>query len=248
MYNGDTTYAPSATTTALQQKVNKASTTTHLAVTSPTQPSGLPQGSAVTVAGTKMTLTATITVNAPGSGAPTGTVTFTDGATTLCSNAPLSPSGTATCATTYSAAGKHSILATYSGDNNYSGGSASLTLYVDTNISQYLHNGVYNLTNVNLSGGYFVGVNLSGANLSNGVFSGANFSYANLSGANLTNGNFSNANFTGANLTNANLTQTNLIGATGLTAQQLGGVTWFKTTCPDNTNSSKDGGTCVGHL
>ena len=26
------------------------------------------------------------------------------------------------------------------------------------------------------------------------------------------------------------------------------GATWGKTICPDGTNSSNDGGTCVGHL
>ena len=63
-----------------------------------------------------------------------------------------------------------------------------------------------------------------------------------------TGGNFSNAIFTGANLSGANLTQTNLIGATGLTSATLTGVIWNKTTCPDNTLSSKDGGTCIGHI
>ena len=157
-------------------------------------------------------------------------------------------SGTATCSATFTGVGKHSVTASYSGDSNYTGSSASLTLYVDTNISQYLQNGVYNLRNVNLSGGYFVGANLSGANLSDGNFSNATFTGANLSGANVSNGNFSGAAFAGANLSGANVTQSNLIGATGLTSATLTGVIWNKTTCPDNTLSSKDGGTCVGHL
>jgi Big-like domain-containing protein/glycine rich protein/pentapeptide repeat protein len=219
--------------------VGPASTTTSLAVTSPTQPSGLPAGTAVSFAGQTVTFTASISPAPDG-----GAVTFQDGATTLCSNVALS-GGKATCKATYAATGQHSITASYNGDSNYTSSSTSLTLYVDTDISRYLKNGVYDLRNVNLSGGYFGGENLSGADLSDGNFSGANFSHANLSGANLSNGNFSNANFTGATLTNANLTQTNLIGATGLTPGQVGGVTWFKTTCPDNTTSSKDpGGSC----
>ena len=88
-----------------------------------------------------------------------GSVSFTDGATTLCSQVPVS-SGNATCSTTYTAVGKHSISASYSGDSNFTGSSASLTLYVDTDISHYLHNGVYNLSNINLLGGSFVGENL----------------------------------------------------------------------------------------
>jgi hypothetical protein len=43
-----------------------------------------------------------------------------------------------------------------------------------------------------------------------------------LSGANLANGNFKGATMTG--------------------------VIWSNTTCPDGTNSTHDGGTCVGHL
>jgi hypothetical protein len=230
--------------------VGKASTTTSLAVTFPAQPSGLPAGVAVSVAGQTVTFTASVTVQAPGSGTPTGTVTFTDGSTTLCSAAPVSSGpSTATCSALFTGVGQHSITASYSSDTNFApSGPATLTFYVNTDLSQYLQNGVYNLRNVNLSGGYIVGMNLSGANLSDGNFSGATFSDANLSGANLSNGNFSGATFTGAMLTNANLTQTNLIGATGLTSAALTGVIWNKTTCPDNTNSSKDGGTCIGHL
>jgi hypothetical protein len=36
-------------------------------------------------------------------------------------------------------------------------------------------------------------------------------------------------------------------GAT-LQAAAVAGVAWSNTVCPDSTNSSKDGGTCVGHL
>ena len=55
-------------------------------------------------------------------------------------------------------------------------------------------------------------------------------------------------NLSGANLNGANLTQTNLKGATGMSTTTLTGVIWSKTTCPDNTNSNTDGGTCLGHF
>jgi uncharacterized protein YjbI with pentapeptide repeats len=55
-------------------------------------------------------------------------------------------------------------------------------------------------------------------------------------------------NLSGANLSGANLTQTNLKAATGMSTATLTGVIWSKTTCPDNTNSSTDGGACQGHL
>ena len=93
----------------------------------------------------------------------------------------------------------------------------------------------------------FSGANLSGANLKQSVLRSCDFSGANLNGANLQGANLMGANLTGANLNNANLTGANLVGAK-LTGANLHGVTWNTTTCPDNTNSNNDGGTCLGHL
>jgi Glycosyl hydrolases family 28/Bacterial Ig-like domain (group 3)/MBG domain (YGX type) len=77
------------------------------------------------------TLTATVT----GAGALTGSVVFTSGSTTLCTTA-LNASGVATCAFTPSASGTLAIAATYAGDTNHSGSSASLSLNVyDTSIT-----------------------------------------------------------------------------------------------------------------
>lgn len=141
-----------------------------------------------------------------------------------------------------------------------------------------LPNGAPNLSNANLSGAYLGGANLAGASLVSGNFSNANLTGANLSGANLTSarlsgatltnanlsganlasGNFSGANFSGANLTNATLTSSNLknanfsgadlAGATGMSSAALSGAVWSNTTCPDNTNSGSDGGTCLNNL
>jgi hypothetical protein len=38
------------------------------------------------------------------------------------------------------------------------------------------------------------------------------------------------------------------MGATGLKTATLTNVIWSKTTCPDGTLSTNDGGTCLGHL
>ena len=38
-----------------------------------------------------------------------------------------------------------------------------------------------------------------------------------------------------------------MVGA-NLSGAILGRVTWLNTVCPDGTNSSNDGGTCLGHL
>jgi len=104
-YNGNGNFTPS-TSAALSQNVNQDATTT--SVTSSTNPS---------VFGQSVTFTATLTAAAPGSGTPTGTVTFLDGSITL-STATLS-GGKATLKTTALAAGSHSITVSYGGDANF---------------------------------------------------------------------------------------------------------------------------------
>jgi len=71
--------------------------------------------------GQLVTFTATIT-GSPGT--PTGTVTFTDGATTL-GTVPLA-GGNASLTTSSLSAGTHTITATYGGDANFAASSASL--------------------------------------------------------------------------------------------------------------------------
>jgi hypothetical protein len=73
-----------------------------------------------------VTFTATVTVQAPGSGTPTGSVTFKDGSTTL--GTGTLGSGTATFSTSSLTIGTHSITAVYGGDPNFAGStSAALT-------------------------------------------------------------------------------------------------------------------------
>jgi hypothetical protein len=104
-----------------------------------------------------------------------------------------------------------------------------------------------NLSSANLAGTRLDHANLTGANLSSAVLSYATLSYANLTGANLSKATLTSANLTGANLTGANLAGANLAGAT-LQGVTVTGVSWSNAVCPDGSNSSKDGGTCVGHL
>ena len=87
--------------------------------------------------------------------------------------------------------------------------------------------GVLSLKNGNLAGCYLAGASLAGANAS-----GATFHDAYLAGASLAGANLSNADLSGAVMTGAN----------------VAGVTWNRTICPDGTSSSRDGGTCAGHL
>lgn len=72
-----------------------------------------------------MTFSVTVRAVAPGSGIPTGTVTFTDGAVVL-GTGSLNATGQATFTTSALSLGGHDITATYSGDTNFYG-SASAT-------------------------------------------------------------------------------------------------------------------------
>src|SRR5205807_1396572 len=73
--------------------------------------------------GDLITFTATVTANSPSTINPasTGSVTFMDGSTTLCSAVAIDAGGKATCAiNSLDVAGSpHSITAIYSGDSNY---------------------------------------------------------------------------------------------------------------------------------
>ncbi|MGA3127398.1 MAG: Ig-like domain repeat protein [Candidatus Korobacteraceae bacterium] len=101
-----------------------------LTVTAPTATTTVLTSSATSVSpGTSVTFTATVTGTA-GKPTPTGNVTFTDGATTLGSNA-LNGSGIATYATTTLAVGTHSIVANYGGDpSNAASASNAITVSV----------------------------------------------------------------------------------------------------------------------
>jgi len=112
-YAGDATYAPS-TSSIVSQVVNKADTTT--TVISSVNPS---------IVGQSVTFTATVTAVAPGSGTPTGNVTFFDGATMLGTGA-LNPSAQATFTTTTLTQGTHPITAVYAGDPDFNGSSSSI--------------------------------------------------------------------------------------------------------------------------
>jgi hypothetical protein len=241
-YSGDGNFMGSSTAAALAQTVNKAAVAATLA--SSTSPS---------TSGQAVTFSATVAAAAPGAGVPTGSVTFKDGATTLGMRALSASNGATVASITASglSVGKHTISASYSGDASFlAGAGATLTLYVNTNLSGYplLPSGAYKLSNTNLTGGYFVSAALAGASLTGSNLTGAVFLGANLSGANLSNSNLKGADFAGANLTGANLTGANLKGATGLSTATLTNVVWNKTTCPDATISNNNGGTCVGHL
>src|SRR5258708_19006254 len=100
--------------TGKPQGANKADTTT--TVTSSQNPSTL---------GQPVTFTATVSAVAPGSGTPTGTVTFLDGGSPI-GTGTLS-GGVATFTTSALAQGNHTITTSYGGDGNFNGNTRPLT-------------------------------------------------------------------------------------------------------------------------
>jgi len=106
-YLGDGQFAAS-TSSLLNQTVTMATTTTTLVLTAGSNPSSPGQ-----------TLTFTATAVPQFAGIPTGTMTFTDGATSL-GSFPLS-GGSAMLTNLTLAVGAHTLTATYSGDGNASG-------------------------------------------------------------------------------------------------------------------------------
>lgn len=106
-YSGTTDYNPS-TSSPLDQKVDKASTT--VSVGSSTNPS---------VTGQSVTFTATVSAASPGSGTPTGTVDFYASGNLIAADCPLS-GGTATCSRSFAhIESPVAVTAYYSGDTNF---------------------------------------------------------------------------------------------------------------------------------
>jgi hypothetical protein len=111
-YNGDPNFNTS--TGSLLQQVNKADTSTTVA--SNHNPS---------VFGQSVTFTATVAAVAPGTGSPSGTVSFFDG-TTLLGTRALG-GGHAMLITSALITGSHTINATYNGDGDFNTSTGSLT-------------------------------------------------------------------------------------------------------------------------
>ncbi|HUS01485.1 MAG TPA: Ig-like domain repeat protein, partial [Chitinophagaceae bacterium] len=115
-YNGDATHSAS-TSAVLTQVVNAAPpATTTTTLTSSLNPSTF---------GQSVTFTATIST---GTGTPTGTVTFFDGATNI-GTGTLS-GNTATFTTTALTTGSHNITATYNGDATHSASTSAVLTQV----------------------------------------------------------------------------------------------------------------------
>ncbi|MFS0725211.1 Ig-like domain repeat protein [Paenibacillus sp. 1P07SE] len=115
-YTGDDSFTGSSGD--VDQTVDQADTTTSVATSQ-----------ATSVSGELVTFTATVTVAAPGSGMPSGSVTFRNGADTL-DTVPLS-GGVATVEVSDLAVGTHTITAEYTGDGSFGGSSSTVDQTVD---------------------------------------------------------------------------------------------------------------------
>ena len=114
-YNGDAEFL--ATTSSTTETVSETSTTTAVAA-APT----------ASVFGQNVTLTATVSVVAPGTGTPTGAITFLDGSATL-GTVNLS-NGSASLSTSALTVANHTITASYSGDGNFGASSNTVSVPV----------------------------------------------------------------------------------------------------------------------
>ena len=119
VYEGDDDFIGTASTNTVTQTVNPASTSTD--VTADQDPG---------LVGQTISYTATIAVDAPGSGTPTGSVSFSDGGFPIanCQGVALPPTAPleAKCPQVYDTTADHSITATYSGDANFATSAGTL--------------------------------------------------------------------------------------------------------------------------
>ena len=128
VYGGDTNFLGSTSAT-----ISK----TVAAVTSTTQ---LTASANPVTAGTTVTFTAKVSEYTTGTKLatlPTGTVTFSDGSTVL-GTIPLDATGTAQCSTSFTVAGSHTIVASYSGDSIYGPSSTTLAEMVQATTAMQL--------------------------------------------------------------------------------------------------------------
>ncbi len=108
------------------------------------------------------------------------------------------------------------------------------------------------LAGVDAGGALFVNATLSDAKMADAELAGADMSGArltdsHLTGADLTGADFEEVDLDGANLEGANLTQADL-NDSYMTDVNVTDVVWNDTTCPDGSNSDRDGNTCANNL
>lgn len=201
--------------------------------------------------GQSVTYTATVGVIPPGTGSPTGNVSFSDDSVPISGcDAVVVSAQKATCTVTYPRTGSHDIVATYSGDDNFSA-SASPPLGEAVISCLFATFGCdlagANLENADLAGAIYVGANFSRGDLAGADLEDITLLFTTLAQADLAGADLRGAKLALVNLGHADLANANLEGAT-MFGVNLSGVNWANTICPDGSNSTLDGGTCLAHL
>ncbi|HEU5214655.1 MAG TPA: putative Ig domain-containing protein [Gaiellaceae bacterium] len=113
-YAGDANYNASPASTGVSYVVSKADTTASITSDTP-DPS---------LVGDAVTVDYTVTVNSPGAGTPTGTVTVSDGVDS-CSGTVAGGA----CSITLTTPGARTLTATYLGDSNFNGSASAATAH-----------------------------------------------------------------------------------------------------------------------
>jgi hypothetical protein len=104
---------------------SKASGIAQVVVKSSTRAAVVASASSVSL-GAPVQLTATVSAVSPGSGVPTGTVTFKgDNGVIVAAGVPVGPNGQAVVSTTSLARGTRQITAVYSGSGSYNASTSS---------------------------------------------------------------------------------------------------------------------------
>jgi hypothetical protein len=123
VYEGDDNFIGVSSTNTIVQSVGPAATAT--SVTSAQEPD---------LVGQPTTFTATVAASAPGSGSPTGAVSFSNGGSPIpsCQGLVLPPAPplAVTCTQAYDTAGAQSITASYSGDTSFTASAGTMVEHV----------------------------------------------------------------------------------------------------------------------
>jgi len=113
VYDGDDKYQ-GYTSTVLSHNVDKAATSTTVSLSRNSSLEGEP-----------VTFSSAVSVVSPGKGIPSGAVSIKLGTTNIC-NINLTGSGRVECNYAIPSAGAYSVIATYSGDNNFAGSASQI--------------------------------------------------------------------------------------------------------------------------
>ena len=104
------------------------------------------------------------------------------------------------------------------------------------------------LVNANIAGGTVLDTDFTRVFFNNGYAVSTSFAFSDLTDSDFGGADLRNANFAFADLTNVDFTGANLSFANFQPSTTITGINWTNAACPDVTNASSHGQTCIGHL